>query len=287
MLEIVGIILGTVTAAIFGLWAVFKVFLPKFIDIAISRLQHSQNQELKQLESRLELHSTALFNSMNIASRIEDTYRMKTIDATSALWKEFLRIKNEFAPLVAFESILTEDEFLSVMTGSYKKTEDLSAMLADYSSFQRTAEKLAASSDTVPTSMPLAFGTGAIADRLHETRIFVSERLFTIYNCMIRVHGRLGFLVSQSMKSGEGRSWRRDPVMEEIVLSIFPREVWEQVARLKFGGLRSLIALLEQQFIVEAKKSMRGFEKLADTVAEVSQITQEEEARARLRRDYF
>ena len=287
MLEILGIIFGVAMAVIGGIWAVFKVFLPKLMDAAISRIEHSQNQEIKHLESRLELHSTALFNSMNIASRIEDTYRIKAIEATSILWKEFLRIKNEFAPLIAIESMLTENEFVSAISGPNEENEKISFVLKEYSSFELVTEKIAGSDEKKTAGMEIAFGSGTRANRFDETRVFVSERLSRIFNCMVSVHGRLGFLISQGVESGKGKTWKGDPVMEEIVLGIFPREVWEQVAKMKFAGLRALIGLLEQQFVLEAKKSMRGFEELADSVSEVSQITHEEEARARLRRDYL
>ena len=287
MLEILGIIITVVMVVVGGIWAVLKVLLPKLMDAAISRIEHSQNQEIKHLESRLELHSTALFNSMNIASRIEDNYRTKAIDAISTLWKEFIRIKNEFAPVVAIESVATEKEFVSAISGSNEENEMISSVLKEYSSFELVTKKIAGSDEKKPTGMEIAFGSGTQANRLDETRVFVSERLFRIFNCMVSVHGRLGFLISQGVESGKGKTWKSDPVMEEIVLGIFPREVWEQVVKMKFAGLKALIGLLEQQFVLEAKKSMRGFEELADSVSEVSQITQEEEARARLRRDYL
>ena len=287
MLEILGVIFGPTIAVIGGIWAAFKVFLPKLMDAAISRIEYSQNQEIKRLESRLELHSTALFNSMNIASRIEDVYRTKAIEATSVLWKEFLRIKNEFATLIAIESILTENEFVSAMSGSNEENEKISSVLREYSSFEIVTEKIVGSDEKQPVGAEIAFGSGTQANRFDETRVFVSERLLSIFNCMISVHGRLGFLISQGVKSGKGKTWKSDPIMKEIVLGIFPREVWEQLVKMKFAGLKALIGLLEQQFVLEAKKSMRGFEELADSVSEVSQITHEEEAKARLRRDYL
>lgn len=287
MLEILAIIVGVAIAVVGGFWAVVKALLPKWIDVEISKLTHSQNQEIKRLESRLDLDSTALSNSMHIASRIEDTYRIKVIDATSTLWEEFVRVKNEFAPLVAIESMLIEDEFVSAISDPNKKNEKISAVLKEYASFQRVAEKLTAGDEKMVTGMEIAFGTGTGANRLHETRIFVSEKLLRIFNCMVSVHGRLGFMVNQGIESGKGKAWQRDSVMEAIVLGIFPREVWEQVAKMQFGGLRTLIRLLEQQFVMEAKKSMRGFEELADSVSEVGRITQEEEARVRLGKDYL
>ena len=287
MFEFLAIIISVAVFIIGGIWAVLKVFLPKLVDVAISRIEHSQNQEIKHLESRLELHSTALLNSMNIASRIEDTYRIKAVESTSTLWKEFLRIKNEFAPLIAIESVTTEKEFVSAISGSNEENETISSVLKDYASFDLVTTKIAGSDEKKPAGLELAFASGTQANRFDETRVFVSERLFRTFNCMVSVYGRLGFLISQGAESDKGKTWKNDPVMQEIVLGIFPREVWEQAVKMKFSGLRTLVGLLEQQFVLEAKKSMRGFEELADSVSEVSQITQEEEARARLRRDYL
>ena len=287
MLEILGTIISVAIVVIGGIWAVLKVFLPKLMDAAISRIEHSQNQEIKHLESRLELHSSALFNSMNIASRIEDTYRIKAIESTSILWEEFLRIKSEFAALIAIEAIATEKEFVSAISGPNEENEKISSVLKEYSSFELVTKKIAGSDERKPAGTEIAFGSGTQVNGFDQTRVFVSNRLFGIFDCMVSVHGRLGYLVSQGVESGKGKTWKNDPVMEQIVLGTLPREVWEQVAKMKFGGLKALIGLLEQQFVLEAKKSMRGFEELADSVSEVSQITHEEEARARLRRDYL
>ena len=287
MLETLEVISAVATAVIGGVLAVFLVLLPKLMDAAISRIEHSQNQEIKHLESRLELHSASLINSMNIASHIENTYRVKSIEATDILWKEFLRIKNEFAPLVAIDSILTENEFVSAISGSDEENEKISSVLKEYSSFDLVTAKIAGSNGKNPAGMEIAFGSGTAANKCDETCVFVSERLSTIFRCMVRVHGRLGLLISQGIEAGKGKTWKSDPVLQEIVLGIFPREVWDQVAKMKFSGLRALVALLEQQFVLEAKKSMRGFEELAESVSEVSQITHEEGVRARLREDYL
>lgn len=233
------------------------------------------------------MHSSSLLNSVHIANRIEDRYRLRTIDETSKLWKEFLRIKQEFSPLTALDSILTEDEFVSATSGAFDKNEKISFVIEEYHPFQNVTKKLTASNEKVSAGMELAVGSGTANNRLHETRLFVSEKLLMIYNCMVRVHGRLGFLVSQGIESGRGRTWKSDPVMEEIVLGIIRQEVWEQIKGMKFAGLRALVALLEQEFVLEAKKGMRGFEEFADSVSEVNQITQAEDARARLRRDYL
>lgn len=285
MIEILENIFIVAVVVISSLWTTFKLLAPKFLETVISRMEHSQNQELKYLESRLDLHSTSLLNSMQIASRVEDTYRIKSIEATSILWKEFLRIKNEFAALVAIESILTENEFISAISGQNEENEKMSSILEEYSSFELVTRKITGSDEKIPAGMEMAFFLGTTANRFAENRIFVSERLLGIYNCIVRVHGRLGYLISNGIESDKGKTWKSDPVMEEIVLGILPREAWEQVKKMEFGGLGSLIGLLEQQFVLEAKKGMRGFEELADSVSEVGQITHEEEARARLRRD--
>lgn len=287
MPEILEIILVATLSVIAGLWAVFRIILPKYMDAAIRRIEHSQNQDIKHLESRLELHSTALFNSIDIANRIEGSYRKKTIDATSTLWNEFLRIKNEFAPLIAIGSTLTDDEFVGAMSAPSKENSSVSTVLEEYSSFQHVIEKITGADETVSKGTEIAIGIGTASNKVHETTIFVSERLTEIFDCMVNVNSRLGFLVSQGNERGEGKTWKVDPIFEELVLRIFPRDVWEKITNMKLAGLKTLVGLLEQQFVLEAKKSMRGFEDLADTVSEVSQIIQEEETRARWRSDYL
>ena len=187
---------STAILVLLGLWAVLKLLLPKFMDIAIKRIEHTQNQELKHLESRLEVQSLALMNSLHVASHIGDSFRKRTIESIDDLWKELLRIRQEFAPLVALESILTEAEFISATSNRNSRNEEVQIILNEFSSFPEVMEKIAPKREAKNPGTKIALGVGTETSELHKTRIYVSEKLWKIYSALISVHGRLGYLGS-------------------------------------------------------------------------------------------
>ncbi len=281
-----GLVAGTI-AVVLSLLATFKLLLPKLMDVAIKRLEHSQNQEIKHLEAKLELQSTELVNSLQIASRIGDSYRIKTIESINNLWQDILRVKKEFAPLVAVEALLTETEFESVISSPHDSNEKIRSILNEYSSFQRVAEKITPKDEKVCAGMEIVFGVGTKPTQLDETRIFVSGRLWKIYNGLISTYGRLGFLMSKGMEFGESVSWKRDLHLKGIVGGILPKEIWEQIRRMEFAGFKALIEVLEQEFIIEARKNIKGVDDLAESFSEVKQIVEAEEVKARFRKNYL
>ena len=133
----------------------------------------------------------------------------------------------------------------------------------------------------------LSLGMGTHRDEMDELRPFVTDRLWRIYRALTGVHGRFGFLVSKGIDSGELVSWKNDPHMASIVAGVLPDGDWDQITSLELSGFKAMTALLEQEFILEARRSMRGSDELAETVSEVGQISDEEEAKARYRRELF
>ena len=173
-------------------------------------------------------------------------------------------------------------------TNPTSSSEEVRQILDEYSSFQKVAEKLSANATKIELKDEVAFGMGTNRSELDEARVFVSEKLWRVYSALVAVYGRLGFLVSKSMESGEETAhWKNDPHMRSIVTGTLANESWSQIKRLELSGFTVMVGLLKQEFVLEAKKTMRGADELAEAVAEVGEITEQEEARARYNKDDF
>lgn len=283
MWDTLGWVFGSAVAMVGGLWVVAKTILPQTMEMLTKRLEHSQNQEIKHLEARLQLHTTALINSLEIASRIGESSRNRTVESIDKLWKDIVRVENEFAPLVALETFLTETELKAATANPAScNSEAVRQILEEFSSFQKVADKLSATAEKIDLKDEVALAMGTKRSELDETRVFVSDKTWRMYRVLVSVYGRLGVLVSTSMESGEEAvDWKNDPHMRSIVSGTLASESWDQIKRLELSGFTTMVDLLKQEFILEAKKAMRGADELAEAVAEVGEITEQEEARAR------
>lgn len=225
------------------------------------------HRKTKQIELKMERRS----NSLDIASRIEESHRIKRIESTNILWRDFLHIKNELTPLIDLLSSLTDDEFNSVITNDLnqesQENKTITSILKEYSSFEYITVEI--EGGEVMSLIRPSSGD--------EPRIFVSERLWSIYYCMERLHIRFGNIINRVRRFGGTLQWRNDQILKDIVLIIFPEETWEIITGRDFGGLKNLIILLEREFVRQAKKDIRNIEELADSFSIVEQIATEEE----------
>ena len=285
MSEIITGVIGVCVTLGLGLWAAFKLLLPHVMDAISRQIEHIRQQEIKELDARLQLHSRALFTSVEIGSRIAESYRNRSIEAADKLWQDAMQIGKKFAPLVALEAVLTEQELNNAVRNLESENENVREVLREYSSSRLAMNKLIRGDEEEVPGIVLAIGMGSHRDHLHETRIFVTDRLWKIHSILINVHGRLGYLVSKGIEEGKPVNWRDDSYMQGLFVDVLELSVWTEIKEMEFSGFRVLIGLLEQEFILEAKKTMRGSEQLAESVTEVSGITEEAEIRARYWRD--
>ncbi|MDE0412081.1 MAG: hypothetical protein OXI37_07710 [Gammaproteobacteria bacterium] len=287
MPEIASWIGTTAVVVIAVIWAILKIVLPKMLDVVKTNIKHAQNQEIARLEASFRLHTEMLKTSVELGHRSGENLRNRRIKATSKMWKEVIRIKREFAGLVALETILTEKEMTESIQAGESGNEKIWEVLKQYSSTTQIFDKTENSTVHRDTWVGLAIGVGSEPHNLYEERIYVTEKLWQIYSKFIRVHGRLGFLVSQGIEKKEPVNWKNDTFMQDMVVDILPEGAWEAIQNMKLSGLRGLINLLEHQFIVEASISMRGTDQLAETVTEYRRIIEQAEAEAEAERIHY
>lgn len=266
----------------------YKVVLPKLIDIRINKLIHSQNKEIKRLEKHLEMLSIGFSKSMDVASQIEESFRKERIKATSIFWNEFLRIKYEFSSLVELISILTDEELNSVTKENIPQNEKVLAILKEYSTIESITVKIEGSEQKIPIESEVVFLKGPSTLKGDQTRIFVSNKLWKIYECLVIVNYRIGFLVSTGMKCGKIKSWKNDPLIKNAIVSIFFEEEWVKITNREFGALKILVNSLELEFIQEAVRNLRNLEEFEETLARINSISTEGEEQLRqLRNEYL
>ncbi len=163
-------------------WAVAKRLLPSAMNVIVKRIEYAQTRELTQLESRLQVQTASLVNSMDIASRISASYRDKTIASVELLWKDILHIEQTFASLVAEVSILTKEEFLTAIRDPASCGARAREALAEFVPEGKLEDVLSRQREKVYSASGSSVGLGLFPHYLHETRPFVREATYSRYN---------------------------------------------------------------------------------------------------------
>ena len=99
--------------------------------------------------------------------------------------------------------------------------------------------------------------------------IYVSKRIWVLYQVIVRVHGRMAVLVGFSLRDKRYHDWRTDGLMLKNLEEALPPEIVEDAKKSRIGGLPNLIAELKAQFILEARSIIGGSEMFKDSLTEI------------------
>ena len=187
------------------------------MDVHIKRIEHVQNREIKVLEANLHSEFEALKTSVDVAQKIEAGLQRKRIEAIENLWQEIMRLKREFAALVAIELLLTEEELYQAFQNSGEnKNDKIDGIIKDYSTYEQITNKL----DNVSAGYPgahIAFGSGTVPYPAENSRLFVDEDIYRMYETIVGIYGRLAYLLTQKPVEGERLNWRDDLLVQKII----------------------------------------------------------------------
>ena len=188
----------TVIATLFlALWAIVKMVFPKYMDVYIKRIEYAHNRDIKELEASLNSQIETLKTSVEIARKSEEELQSKRIAAVEKLWQEIMRLRREFAPLVAIELILTEEElYQAFQSCGDNENEKIDEIVKAYASHQQIANKLD-NNTTGNIGKEMAVSLGSAPYPMAESLIFVTEDVHRIYGAIVRLHGRVGMLLTQ------------------------------------------------------------------------------------------
>lgn len=273
-------IFGTI---ILSFLAIVKLLLPKLIDMYINRIEHAHQRDIKELEANLHSQIETLKTSVEIAHRSEEELQSKRIAAVEKMWQEIMRLKREFAALVAIELVLTEEElYQAFQNRGDNRSEKIDEIVKAYVPHEQITNKL----DNNTTGNPgaeMAVTLGSAPYPMAESLIFVTEDMHRIYGAIVRVYGRLGFLLTQKPSKGERPNWRDDPLIHNLIDTVLSNGAWKVIKKQK-TSIHALVNLFEMQFLIEAKKAIHGAEFLTTRVQEVHQMIETQESDARNRR---
>ncbi len=281
MLETIGYIIGAGAVAAGALLGVIKLLLPGAMNVLVKRIEHTQNRELTQLEARLQAHTTSVVHSVDIASRIHARYRDKTIESVERLWKDILHKERTFASLAAVVSILTKKELLDAIRKPDRLGRQVREALTEFEPEGKIEEVFSSQVENGYSASDVSIGLGTFPSHLHDTRPFVSESTYGLYQIITSVHARLAILVRFGIESGDPVYWADDPTMVGFASAPLSKGKWEEIKKLEVSGFRTLVQELNRLFIQEVKNDIRGTGALAESVTEVGQIFRDEESRSR------
>lgn len=164
-----------------------------------------------------------------------DAQDERNIQAIETLWLSISNLKSDFSTIIFVDSIFTKEEFQDHFCGT-----EHHSMLEILNPFSHL--------DTLTEIIQKRNLKDAELKRL-----FVSERLYSIFLVTQVLFLRSAFLIQTSYIKNAYQDWRTDPVLAAQLSLILSDEEIALAKLRQIGGLGTLIELLESSFLSEAK----------------------------------
>ena len=263
---VVALISGTVVG-------VLKWLLPLAWRVYDKNAERAHNRELAELVSKLQVQADSLIKSAEIAAKISDANRGKTIEATLLLWKSILDVERKFSPLTTIVTLLTKEEMLAAIRSPEESKPWTRSFLFEHLEKEDIKEILLQGAPPPSIQNIAPVGLGIYPHGLSEQQIFVQSSSYELYHIITSIFGRLAFIVIENKGKDNPIYWTEDRIIEGFVLHVLSPEEWEIIKGNK-SGFRNLILVLKTLFIEEAKKDMRGIGQIANHTSDMYKILQ-------------
>jgi hypothetical protein len=155
-------------------------------------------------------------------------------EAVEVLWKTVLKLKKEFSEVTLVDSVLPASELDECFRG--KRDISIYGTLGRYKAPPLVAQTL----------------QSIIPANVQDYRLYVSDRLWTIYSTLLTLHGRTAMLITASFKDKRLNDWRDDGSLNGTLRKALDTGLIDAMKRMQIGGLNALIGELENQFRREA-----------------------------------
>ncbi len=206
-------------------------------DDEISRVAMSfeQNVSNKNQSGGISAHtvnaSSITLQTTESNNRLIDQRRMVAVEN---LWSILRNLSTEFGFVIFVDTIFLPQEMEDFFNGR----RDISLMdcVSEYQNPQCAISKLAK----------------AGGDNAAKERLFVSQRLWSVYFVIHAIYGRTAYLLTNSFKDRTYVNWRNDHGCDQLLRTILPAQTVDSLKTRQSNGLRTAIDFLEDQFLVEA-----------------------------------
>ena len=234
---------------------------PEVIVRALSKgIDHIYDRKLEEIRGRLRASESAVASSVTYLTQAQSELRLKTLSSVESMWQSIKASHEAYSHAFLSVAILTPEELQEAILGHGGGIGTIQHKLMEYRDLEHVGAKFSVTNEAMSGPEIL----------------FVSSRLWEIFTCILRVHGRLGTLLFFSFKNGEYQHWQSDRAMRSILETVLDAEKIESASSRSLGGLNDLLHWLSAAFIEEASTLVRGGRELQHSMPEFYRILKEQ-----------
>ena len=220
--------------------------------IDVERVKDELTKKTQSDIERLRAEHANLKTAVDFMSASQGEVRLKMIESSDRLWNILLQLRQEFGLVVYIDTIFMAKEIVAAFRG--EKFPGIIENVEGFRQYNAAASRLSK--------------TGA--NEAEKDRLFVSAKLWSIFYIMRAFYGRTAVLVHFSFEKKEFQDWRQDKLLDSILTNALPAQVIQNAKALPAQGLQTLIAHMENEFLVEAARVMSGVHSFSESISQLN-----------------
>ncbi len=248
----------TIAVTLFMLivWTVVVRAFPEVLATSILKyIEHDYNKKMEELRGDIQASNSAIVSSVNYLTESQSELRSKVISSVEALWVAMEKMHEAYSSILGFIIMLTPEELDACVSG--REDSGLRSVLEEH------GDGVQFFSETTKSIRSCLSGSEII---------YVSSRLWLLYETTMRVYGRIGYLVGRSVRDGKYHDWRNDKPMMSILRQTLSENQINSARESRIGGTHDILSWLKAEFVKEASELVRGSRELAHSVSEIHGI---------------
>jgi hypothetical protein len=180
-------------------------------------------------------------NAQNIYfnSETSSATTAKAADAVDTLWRTIIGFRVQFNNILLVDTVHSVEELDAFFKG--KSTVGFFDALRSYDSSVHVAIEM---QKVLPKDGDMY-------------RLYVTPRLWALYQAIILMIGRSAMLITLSFKERELKRWQDDTIIDQHLRAVLPGPLVDEQKKQETGGLQRLFMLFERAFLEEARSIKR------------------------------
>ena len=222
----------------------------------IKRIEHNYNSKLEELKGDIQASNSALRSSIDFLTASQSERTSRVLSSVESLWNGIETLE-ALHPSLGLLDILYPNELDALFRGQQGNIAIALEKYNDLNFIADTAE--------------------AIKQHLNGSEIiYVSNRLWLLYETLFRLHGRIAYLIHQSLQQKKYLDWRSDTLVLDNLRRVFPVDQIDDAMSQSSGGAKHIVSWLKAEFIKESRSIVQGSSGLAQSVSEIHSILKNE-----------
>ena len=233
-----------VSIGVVGLWTLAVHIFPGIIGHAVRKqIDFKHESKLEGVRGTFSAGVETLRGAIDLYKTSQSELKTKQIQAVENLWASILTYRSSFEDILSLHALISSPSIQKHVESDRENNPAINFILRKFGTFETVSSRLQECSEKI-----------AVADSV----LFVSSRLWHLYESLLQLYGRLAFLLGRSLGDRIYRDWRDDESLKTLIEEFSQRGEHSGHEDLVNIEVNDIEVWLRAEFVTEAERFLSG-----------------------------